>query len=546
MTLSDMVNEVRPGVVRIGTTRSVGTGVIFETSGRTAYVITNEHVITGHREVTVIVNDSDRYRGTVLGTDAIRDLAVVSICCGSFRALPFGDAAGLRAGDEVIAVGYALGLSGQASITRGIVSAIRYDSGHLSDVIQTDAAINPGNSGGPMLSMSGEILGINTFSIEQSRSGRPAEGLGFAVSVSTVQAHIPRLRTGAASPTPTPPRRNQPTRTPSPRPRTPGDDAYVFGPVSGDLRHDPGDGFVEKFSAGVSMLDVAVSGTFVNPYSAASGSWDYGFVIRAGSGGASVRALVNSAGRWEMKAGNVTSGQVKEDGSLPDFNSGAGQSNTLVVFVLGKKGVFFVNGEFVAVVDLSQVTEAGDISVITGAYSGNEARGAVTRYENFQALQLEKRYGPSNGRLQGVSNRITEYKTGLWTRDSVIEAEFANPAGSGWDYGFVIRNPTFEQLEVVGLTDTGNWFHSARSPNSGRYVDLAQGRLVDSGVTFRSRNHLMLLSVGDAGLFLVNGQLVGRLSLSHNRSQGNVLVIANFESGHRGSPSFSNLTVWTP
>ena len=305
MTLSDMVNEVRPGVVRIGTTRSVGTGVIFETSGRTAYVITNEHVITGHREVTVIVNDSDRYRGTVLGTDAIRDLAVVSICCGSFRALPFGDAAGLRAGDEVIAVGYALGLSGQASITRGIVSAIRYDSGHLSDVIQTDAAINPGNSGGPMLSMSGEILGINTFSIEQSRSGRPAEGLGFAVSVSTVQAHIPRLRTGAASPTPTPPRRNQPTRTPSPRPRTPGDDAYVFGPVSGDLRHDPGDGFVEKFSAGVSMLDVAVSGTFVNPYSAASGSWDYGFVIRAGSGGASVRALVNSAGRWEMKAGNV-------------------------------------------------------------------------------------------------------------------------------------------------------------------------------------------------------------------------------------------------
>ena len=91
-----------------------------------------------------------------------------------------------------------------------------------------------------------------------------------------------------------------------------------------------------------------------------------------------------------MTARNDTSGQVKEDGSLPDFNSGAGQSNTLVVFVLGNKGVFFVNGEFVAVVDLSQVTEAGDISVITGAYSGNEARGAVTRYENFQALQLEK------------------------------------------------------------------------------------------------------------------------------------------------------------
>ena len=122
MTLSDMVNQVRPAVVRIGTTTSVGTGVIFETSGRTAYAVTNEHVVSGHREVTVVVNDSDRYRGSVLGADSVRDLALVRICCGDFHALPFGDADALRAGDEVIAIGYALGLQGQASITRGIVS----------------------------------------------------------------------------------------------------------------------------------------------------------------------------------------------------------------------------------------------------------------------------------------------------------------------------------------------------------------------------------------------------------------------------------------
>ena len=86
------------------------------------------------------------------------DLAVVSICCGRFHTLPFGDASRLEPGDEVVAIGYALGLSGEATITRGIVSAMRYVPDYRSDVIQTDAAINPGNSGGPMLSMAGEIL----------------------------------------------------------------------------------------------------------------------------------------------------------------------------------------------------------------------------------------------------------------------------------------------------------------------------------------------------------------------------------------------------
>ena len=99
-------------------------------------------------------------------------------------------------------------------------------------MIQTDAAINPGNSGGPMLSLSGEILGINTFRYDESQSGRPTEGLGFAISGTTVQQQIPTLLAGAPAPTPTPtPRR--PTATP-----TPGQ-LIDFGPISGALRHDP-------------------------------------------------------------------------------------------------------------------------------------------------------------------------------------------------------------------------------------------------------------------------------------------------------------------
>ena len=183
-------------MVRIQTSSGSGSGVIFETQGRTGYVVTNHHVVEGEVQVSVIVNDSTTYRGSVLGTDSVRDLAVLSICCGSFQALPFGNAANLQPGGEVVAIGYALGLPGEATVTRGIVSAVRYDSAYRSDVIQTDAAINPGNSGGPMLSLSGEILGINTFRYDESQSGRPTEGLGFAISGTTVQQQIPTLLAG--------------------------------------------------------------------------------------------------------------------------------------------------------------------------------------------------------------------------------------------------------------------------------------------------------------------------------------------------------------
>ena len=191
-------------MVRITSSAGTGTGVIYDTQGRTGYVITNEHVVEGQSRVNVTVGDSTSYRGTVLGVDAIRDLAVVSICCGTFTTLEFGDAAGLEVGDEIVAIGYALGLSGEATVTRGIVSAVRYDSEFQAYVIQTDAAINPGNSGGPMLSMSGQILGVNTFGYDETQSGRPVEGLNFAISGVTVQQQIPRLRAGTVEPTATP------------------------------------------------------------------------------------------------------------------------------------------------------------------------------------------------------------------------------------------------------------------------------------------------------------------------------------------------------
>ena len=163
-------------------------------------------------------------------------------------------------------MGYPLGLPGEATVTRGIVSAARYDSEYRSFVIQTDAAINPGNSGGPMLSKSGEILGINTFGYDETQSGRPVEGLSFAISETTVQQHIPTLQAGTPRPTP------MPTRRPAATPR-PGQTS-AFGPIDGELRHDPPDGLIETEHSDVSIADMMVEATFVNPYSAPpTGRW---------------------------------------------------------------------------------------------------------------------------------------------------------------------------------------------------------------------------------------------------------------------------------
>ena len=538
--LSVMVKQVRPAVVRIQTSSGSGSGVIFETQGRTGYVVTNHHVVEGDVQVSVIVNDSTTYSGSVLGTDSIRDLAVVSICCGSFQALPFGNAAALQPGDEVVAIGYALGLPGEATVTRGIVSAVRYDSAYRSDVIQTDAAINPGNSGGPILSVSGEILGINTFRYDESQSGRPTEGLGFAISGTTVQQQTPTLRAGPPAPTPTPTRR--PTATPVPG------QTSDFGPTSGELRHDPSDNAIETQYANVSIADMIVDATFVNPYPAASNKWDYGFIFRQEHTGTAIHFVVTSDRRWYLawRETSDADNQRVGGGTIPTFDTSAGGRNHLRVVAIKERGWLFVNSEFVSALDLSDVTGAGDVAVITGAFTGDEVAGAVTRFENFRGDRLSRRYGPADGKLEKEPGSIATHWSGVRARDLVVEAEFVNPQGSDWDYGFIIRNPELNHLDVIGLTDKAWWFHYVRNVSDDEYTEVANGYLSDAGISLLSRNHLLIIAIEGTGWLFVNDRLVAKLDLGHNQTSGGISTMGDFYLSHQGSPSFENFNVWAP
>ena len=197
-SLSNKVQQVVPAVVRVNTDTRSGSGVIAQTQGNIGYVVTNHHVVQGANWIQVTEGDNTAYQAQVLGEDAVRDLAVLKICCGSFQPAHFGDVGGLEPGMEVMVIGYPRDLPGSATITRGIVSAIRFNTALQTQVIQTDAATNPGNSGGPIVSLSGEVLGVITLKYMD------AEGLGFAVPGDVVLRQLPALWASEQSPPPVP------------------------------------------------------------------------------------------------------------------------------------------------------------------------------------------------------------------------------------------------------------------------------------------------------------------------------------------------------
>jgi serine protease Do len=154
----------------------VGSGVIISKDG---YILTNNHVVDGAKEVKVTLNDGRQFTAKVIGRDPKTDIAVVKIDAHDLPVVPMADSNNVKVGDVVLAVGNPFGV-GQ-TVTEGIVSAEhRSDMGieHYEDFIQTDAAINPGNSGGALVDIDGRLVGINTAILSHSGG---SQGVGFAI-----------------------------------------------------------------------------------------------------------------------------------------------------------------------------------------------------------------------------------------------------------------------------------------------------------------------------------------------------------------------------
>ena len=214
-TVADIVSKVSKSVVSIVTSvknrsyfgssyesQAAGTGIIVTDNG---YILTNKHVIDGASSISVVLDDGTTYKSVeVAAVDGLNDVAFLKIKDASgLTPVILGDSKTVKAGQQVVAIGNALG-EYQNTVTSGVVSgtgrslmasdAAGYTTEKLNDMIQTDAAINSGNSGGPLINIAGQVIGINTA------TSSSAENLGFAIPIAAVKGMLAQLvSTGKAS-----------------------------------------------------------------------------------------------------------------------------------------------------------------------------------------------------------------------------------------------------------------------------------------------------------------------------------------------------------
>lgn len=190
-----IADRVRPAIVRLKVERGrsgSGSGVLFRSDG---HLLTNAHVVEGATAVTVVLASGREVTARVVGSDPDSDTAVVKIDGGPYPVADIGSMAGVRVGQEAIAIGSPLGLSGGPSVTVGVVSAlhrtVRTRTGQsLIDMVQTDAPIAPGSSGGALLDAGGRVIGITTA---MAMTDTGAEGFGFATPIDSARSAAEQL-----------------------------------------------------------------------------------------------------------------------------------------------------------------------------------------------------------------------------------------------------------------------------------------------------------------------------------------------------------------
>lgn len=182
-----------------GVPAGTGSGVIYKKEGKSAFIVTNHHVVEGAQQLEVSLADGTKIPARLVGSDIWTDLAVLEVDSKDIKTIAeFGNSGALKTGEPVIAIGNPLGTF-EGSVTQGIISGLERtvpvdinQDGTVdwqAEVLQTDAAINPGNSGGALVNLGGQVIGINSMKIAESA----VEGIGLAIPINYAQPIIEDL-----------------------------------------------------------------------------------------------------------------------------------------------------------------------------------------------------------------------------------------------------------------------------------------------------------------------------------------------------------------
>ena len=505
-------------------------------------MVTNEHVVEDHLSVVVRLVGGQSYTGRVLGVDEVADLALVDIQARvSFDPVELADSDLILVGDDVIAMGFPLGdmLQGSSpTITKGIISAKRV-SGSGVELLQTDAAVNPGNSGGPLFGSDGRVVGINTSKLFETEDGRPAEGIGLAVSINEVKDRLDSLSKGQniVSGTPTP----MPTPTPSSQ-----RGAGWFYVDSVELPHED-DGLIESLTALDNVRNFRIFSEFEVPYDASVGRWDVGFLFRNSGGGNLSYVAVTYDGRYSHRVRIDGESTTIENGDVGSWNQNAGDTNTMGLFVVENRGWLFVNSVYVTDLDVSAGSTEGELEVATGLFEGDEVPGYSTKLSNIRAAELSILYGPQAGSLTKDSSFISSHRAGVDISFAYAGVEFRTPDDPDkWSAGFMFRDRGGEDdFLVFHVSSSGSWRVDHATYSGEDWQTLKEGYSDSIDIKHPTLNRLEVLFVGQVAIVYVNGRELGTADISSITTSGDVGVAYGIYQGDDHSTArFEDFTVW--
>ena len=503
-------------------------------------ILTNRHVIERASRISAVVADTVRYDATLRGFDGDVDLAVLRICCNTgLSSAQLVKSGSVAIGDRVYALGYPLGAN-SIRVTEGIVSASEYSAVYGAYIIQTDAALNPGNSGGPLIRSDGLVAGINTARKEQSDSGRPVEGTGYAIAARTVLTRLPDIERGTATVLPTP------TVNPTPRatPR-PSGQFRQFQLDDGEMAHD-NDGFIEEKGVESSIRNFSIFVDFEVPYEAGVGDWNFGFMFR--------NTLDNNLSYVALTQDSSYFHYLRIDGSdhlvstgpVDSLRLSAGSINTVTLVVIEDRGWLFVNFDYVADLDISGSQTRGDLAIATGLLTGSEVPGYSTGFNNVIGQEVGLLSGPNSGKLTKREGFIATQYAGVNVTTAYARADFKTPINTAvWSSGIMFRKESENDYLLFMVTAAREWSvqHATYSGDDWRRLEGGHS----SAINFNDPvlNKLEVFFVGSVAMMYVNDVFLGTADISSVDTSGDVAVAYGIYADDAASTvEFENFEVW--
>lgn len=330
--------------------------------------------------------------------------------------------------------------------------------------------------------------------------------------------------------------------------RAPGEGiTAVYGPSAGQILHDEDD-VIETVYTGVTLRNFVARALVFNPYAADEHGWDFGFIFRQVEPGQELRLVVRSDGRWNLNNRQGADDNFLQDGDLSDYlNRGQAGQNDLWLIADEGVGYFFLNGYFIARLDLSDRDEFGSLALGTGFYGSNERPGFSTRYDSFAVWPYVPASQTANGQLDHQDDGFIKMLGGNVTlRNFVVGVTFINPQAATdgpWDWGFAFRET--EDKHWLIIDSSGEWSHVERVSGSDIFLD--EGVVTNLATGAAESNQLSLIALGEVAYFFVNGEFIATLDLSSWPQSGDVSLAAAFFEGNETAGThtgFRDFTIW--